>query len=81
MPPPDLTLGRLLESFRRHRFATLLFLLLVTLAVAPIFAAATGIDLWEFLLGLILLAAIASATDVPWVRTLVLLGLGRTHAS
>lgn len=76
MPPPDLTLGRLLESFRRHRFATLLFLLLVTLAVAPIFAAATGIDLWEFLLGLILLAAIASATDVPWVRTLVLLGLG-----
>jgi voltage-gated potassium channel Kch len=76
MPPPDLTLGRLPDSFRRHRFATLLFLLMVTLAVAPIFAAVTGIDLWEFLFGLILLAAIASAADVPWIRTLVLLGLG-----
>jgi voltage-gated potassium channel len=49
---------------------------MVTLAVAPIFAAVTGIDLWEFLFGLILLAAIASAADVPWIRTLVLLGLG-----
>jgi hypothetical protein len=76
MPPPDPTLGRLLDSFRRHRFATLLFLLLVTLAVAPIFAAVTGVDLWEFLFGVILLAAIASAADVPWIRTLVLLGLG-----
>jgi voltage-gated potassium channel len=51
-------------------------LLLVTLAVAPIFAAVTGIDVWEFLFGLILLAAIASAADVPWIRTLVLLGFG-----
>lgn len=75
MPQSEGTRGGLLDSFRRHRFATLLFLLLVALAVAPIFAAATGIDLLEFLLAIILLAAIGSAADVPWIRALVVLGL------
>jgi hypothetical protein len=64
-----------LRAFRRHRFAWLLGLLLLTLAGAPLLKAVTGIDLMEFLLAVTLLAAIAASSDRGWTRWLIGLGL------
>jgi hypothetical protein len=67
--------GHWLGAFRRHRFAWLLGLLLLTLAGAPLLKALTGIDAMEFLLAVTLLAAIAASSDRRWTRWLIGLGL------
>jgi hypothetical protein len=64
-----------LRTFRRHRFAWLLGLLLLTLAGAPLLKAVTGVDTMEFLLAITLLAAIAASAEKRWTRWLVGLGL------
>jgi hypothetical protein len=64
-----------LRGFRRHRFAWLLSLLLLTLAGGPLLKAVTGIEMMEFFLAVTLLAAIAASAEKRWTRWLIGLGL------
>ncbi len=77
MPRLERSAGHLdecLSAFRRHRFAWLLALLLLTLAGAPLLEAVTGVEFVEYLLAITLLAAIAASADRRWPRWLIILG-------
>jgi hypothetical protein len=62
------------DSYRRHRFSWLFGSLLLTLGLAPMLKSLTNVDLWQALLAVNLLAAIATATQERWLRLLLILG-------
>ena len=65
----------LLARYARHRFAWLFVSLLLTLAVSPLFEALFHFNPIDVLLAVNLLAAIASAAQVRWIRLLIYLGV------
>jgi Ion channel len=61
----------LLDRYLQHRFAWLFFSLLITIAANPMLESLLRFNPLEILLGVNLVAAIASAARMRWVRVLV----------